>query len=166
MRPLTLLCVLFLVASCSNNSSQQNDATAQDTLTVHSDQKEDTQQNISGCYMRVLKRDTLALTLNEKNTTITGKLSFDNFEKDASSGTVTGVKDKDILKLIYNFQSEGMYSIMEVYFKITDKGLIHGIGEVATKGDTTYFVHPEKIAYPADNELTKISCEQLDPKFK
>lgn len=159
-----LFFTLLLITSCNN--SQQNEATVQDSVTIHPGQEEGALQNVSGCYLRVLKRDTLAVHLEDRGDSITGKLSFDNYEKDASSGTVTGVKDKDILKLIYNFRSEGMYSVMEVYFKISGNGLIHGIGEVATKTDTTYYANPQTITYPAENELKKISCEQLDSKFK
>jgi hypothetical protein len=55
---------------------------------------------------------------------------------------------------------------MEVFFKIEDNALIHGIGEVATKSDTTYYAHSNDISYPATNRLVKISCDQLDQKYK
>lgn len=153
-----------MLASCnssdsSNNAKTDNEATQPvETTKVISD--------LSGCYLRVLKRDTLALSIQQSGKTITGKLSFDNFEKDGSSGTVSGIIDNDILKLIYSFQSEGMHSVMEVYFKVEGTALIHGIGEVATKSDTTYYAHPNDVSYPAKNKLVKINCDQLDQKYK
>ena len=54
--------------------------------------------DISGCYMQVLKRDTFAVILKQDGNTVTGKLSLDNYEKDGSTGTVTGKKEAGILK--------------------------------------------------------------------
>lgn len=152
-----------MLASCNNTGDGNNTRTS----------KEATQPNqteaipdLTGCYLRVLKRDSLALSIEQSGKAVTGKLSFDNFEKDGSSGSVSGTIDNDILKLIYSFQSEGMHSVMEAYFKIEDSALIHGIGEVATRSDTTYYAHPNDISYPAPNRLVKISCDKLDQKYK
>jgi hypothetical protein len=55
---------------------------------------------------------------------------------------------------------------MEVYFRIADSALVHGIGEVAVKSDTAFYVHPGQIKYPEDNRLVKVNCEQLHQKYK
>lgn len=157
--------VLIFFTAC-NNSNNNSVTVDPGSIQSNEDQINDAHQDLSGCYMRTIKRDTLALTLKQNGNTVNGKLSFDNYEKDGSTGSVNGTIDKNILKLIYDFQSEGMHSVMEVYFKITDKGLIHGIGDVATKSDTTYYANPQNINYPAENELLKISCDQLEAKFK
>ena len=162
---ITSLVAWFLLASCNNSNGHSNVNTS-DSLPVNANQNTSSKTDLSGCYLRVIKRDTLALRLEEKDGIVTGKLSFDNYEKDGSSGSVKGTVDKDILKLVYDFQSEGMHSVMDIYFKITDKGLIHGIGEVAVKGDTTTYANPDKVDYPAANELLKISCDVLDDKYK
>ncbi|HTM92262.1 MAG TPA: hypothetical protein VL095_07590 [Flavisolibacter sp.] len=155
----------FLLASC-NNSNEHTNINTSDSLPANADQNSSNKPDLSGCYLRVIKRDTLALRLEEKNGAVTGKLSFDNYEKDGSTGTVKGTVENNIVKLIYDFQSEGMHSVMDIYFKITDKGLIQGIGEVAPRGDTTAYTNPDKVDYPADNELLKISCDVLDDKYK
>lgn len=156
--------VLLMLVSCTSNDNSSNAKT--DSEATQPVETAKVVSDLSGCYLRVLKRDTLALSVQQSGRTITGKLSFDNFEKDGSSGTVSGMIDNDILKLIYSFQSEGMHSVMEAYFKIEDSSLIHGIGEVATRSDTTYFAHPNDISYPAPNRLVKISCDKLDQKYK
>lgn len=157
--------MLLALSSCNNNDSSNNETskTGDEKTQPHQNK---TTPGLSGCYLRVLKRDTLALSIQQNGTTVTGKLSFDNFEKDGSSGPVTGTIDHDTLKLMYNFQSEGMHSVMEVYFKIEDSALIHGIGEVAAKADTTYYAKRGEISYPAENRLVKMDCEQLPQKFK
>ena len=156
--------ILIVISSCHNND---RDNTAPGTISKTTQPGNNlTIPNLTGCYLRVLERDTLALSIQQNDKLITGKLSFDNFEKDGSSGTVSGTTDDNILKLIYSFQSEGMHSVMEVYFKIEDSALIHGIGEVATKSDTTWYAHPNDISYPASNRLVKINCDNLDQKYK
>lgn len=156
--------VLLLFASC--NSDGNNKATNAANKATHPNQNNEATSGLPGCYLRVLKRDTLALSIQQNGKTITGRLSFKNFEKDGSTGTVTGAIDEDILKLIYSFQSEGMHSVMEVYFKIEGNALIHGVGEVAVKSDTAYYANPKEITYPAANMLVKISCDQLASKYK
>jgi len=112
----------------------------------------------SGCYMRVLQRDSLTANLKRNADRVSGNLRFDNFEKDGSSGTVNGVIKDNIIKLIYTFQSEGMTSVMEVYFKTDGDNLIRGIGEMETKNDTVSFKNPDAVQYPANEKWAKVAC--------
>lgn len=162
MKLLAFLFSLLLVASC-NNSVQTNNVA---TDTNKKEPAKEITHDLSGCYLRVLKRDTLALSIQQKGDSVTGKLSFNNYEKDGSTGTVNGSIENNTLKLFYNFQSEGMQSVMEVYFKIADDMLIHGVGEVAAKSDTTYYANPGQLTYPESNRLIKIDCGKLDSKYK
>jgi hypothetical protein len=161
-----LLFSILLITSCNSSDNSNNEVPKTSSGETGLDQSNATTSGLSGCYQRVLKRDTLALSIQQTGKTVTGKLSFDNYQKDGSSGVVTGTIDSNILKLIYNFQSEGMHSVMEVYFKIAESTLIHGIGEVAVKSDTAYFVNPDQVKYPEANSLVKINCEHLDQKYK
>jgi hypothetical protein len=145
----------------NNNTSNNAD---DDSKPVVPDQENETS---GGCYMRVLKRDTMVLHINNTSgENISGKLSFDNYEKDGSTGTVKGKREGDILKLIYSFQSEGTSSVMEVYFKEENDGMARGVGEMQTKGDTAYFVQPDKITYPSNGMMKKIDCADVPAKYK
>ena len=121
--------------------------------------------NIAGCYMQVLKRDTFTASLQQTERLITGRLSFDNYEKDASSGTVSGKIQGDVIKLNYVFASEGTTSVMELYVRYKDCILTRGSGEMNTRGDTAYFLNPALIKYDG-GELKKVSCETLADKYK
>jgi hypothetical protein len=158
--------MLLMLASCNSNDGGNNERSTTNSVETPTNQNNEANPDLSGCYLRVLKRDTLALSIQQSGKTVTGKLSFDNFEKDGSSGNVAGTIDNNILKLIYSFQSEGMHSVMEVYFKIADSALIHGIGEVAVKSDTAYYTKPNKISYPKTERLEKIDCALLSNKYK
>ena len=102
---------------------------------------------VDGCYMQVLKRDTFTASLHQHGNLVSGRLRFDNYEKDGSSGTVSGTLQGDLLKVYYFFASEGMNSVTELYLKYEHGMLIRGTGEMNTKRDTSYFVNPAIIKY-------------------
>jgi hypothetical protein len=118
------------------------------------------------CYRSVLQRDTMVACLQVKGNEITGRLTFDNFEKDGSSGDVHGSLYKDTIKLWYDFNSEGMKSVMEVYFLQDGPKLFRGIGDVATKGDTAYFPNKDAIRYVTNHAFEKLECNSIDEKYR
>ena len=69
------------------------------TKPVETTPANDTYTTIKGCYMQVLGRDTFAASLQQQGNRVTGKLSFNNYEKDGSTGTVKGKMEDNILKL-------------------------------------------------------------------
>ncbi len=120
--------------------------------------------DITGCYMKITGRDTAILMLEQKGNMITGKMLYDNYEKDGSHGTVKGTEDKEIIKLWYDFTSEGMHSVMEVYFKKADERLLRGMGDMEAKTDTTYFI--SGINYSDKEAFTKVNCDLVKWKLK
>lgn len=145
----------FALFSCRDDADSTNDSAIPGKENPQTTEPNKT-NTVNGCYLRVVQRDSLIASLTQDGNNVTGRLVFDNYEKDASSGTVNGTIDGDILKLIYRFQSEGMNSISEQYFKITDKGLIQGVGDVAVKGDSAYYSSPANIKYDDKDLLTSI----------
>ncbi|MEO6541766.1 MAG: hypothetical protein ABIN74_12260 [Ferruginibacter sp.] len=168
MRKLFTILITALVG-CQSQTEQTNsqDSTLTSTKSTNTEIKpvDETPADISGCYMQVLKRDTFVVILKQHGNVINGRLSLDNYEKDGSTGTITGRLEAGVLKLLYSFASEGMNSIMEVYFKYTDNTLTRGIGEMGTKGDSAYFINPGSIKYNG-SILTRMSCENLPDKYK
>ena len=123
-------------------------------------------KDYSGCYIRVINRDTLTASLQQSGNKITGKLTFDNYQKDGSTGKVEGTVEQGIMKLLYSFQSEGMNSVMEVYFKADGNSIIRGIGEIKVKGDTAMYANPASINYPSGERLDKVTCTSLAEKYR
>jgi hypothetical protein len=156
-----LLFTCMLIFSCNSNDSPEN------TIGENSKQKanEDStsigrpQPAVNGCFLRVLQRDSFSAKLQRNGDRVNGELRFDNFEKDGSSGPVSGVTKDNIIQLIYTFQSEGMTSVMEVYFKTDGDHLIRGIGEMISKGDTMYYKNPDAVKYPEDEKWRKVDCK-------
>lgn len=178
MRYLLFPLIVFMITAC-NGSTETTSSNTNDTLTqsntsiensddVSSKMPDNENEETTGnCYMQILKRDTIVLHIDKfSGETISGKLSFDNYQKDGSTGIVKGKREGDVLKLIYSFQSEGMNSVMEVYFKEENDGVVRGVGEMQTKGDTAYFVQPDKITYPANGMMKKTDCDEVPLKYR
>ena len=145
-----------------NESSPDNHKSKDTSVAVSNDGD----NNLSGCYWKVLQRDTFVLHLAASGNDLSGKLTFNNFEKDKSSGIVRGKIEGDILKLWYSFQSEGMQSLMEVYFKKQGDHLIRGLGPVTVKGDSAYFSSDRDVDYNSDQTFTRVDCATLPSKYR
>ena len=115
--------------------------------------------------MNVTGRDTLVARLYRDGNKISGKLSFDNYQKAGSSGSVHGFLDGDIMKLSYAFASEGTNSVMDVFFKLEDSSIIRGIGKMDVKGDTAYYVDTSSIQYNG-SELFRMDCSNVPSKYQ
>jgi len=163
MNKLFILSAFAFLFSCKSSTEE---TTMSDTTSIQTNTTvpETTAATVTGCYLRVVQRDTLMASLVQDGNNITGRLVFDNYEKDGSRGDVSGVIDGDIIKLVYRFQSEGMSSISEEYFKRTKDGIILGAGDVQVKGDSVYYSQPQNILYQEKDVLKKISCDDIKIK--
>ena len=162
----------FLVFSnliaCNDNShvdSQSTTTQSSGSGTTNSPNTEEKPAtDATGCYMKIIGQDTAILMLEQKGNMFTGKMLYDNYEKDGSRGTIKGKEDKEILKLWYDFDSEGMHSVMEVYLKKENGKLLRGIGDMDAKTDTTYFI--SGVNYSDKEAFTKVDCDLIGWKLK
>jgi hypothetical protein len=168
MKYILLILLSGIFISCNNNVQTSESSEAPKTSDAEKTTSSSTDQqpvaDISGCYMKILGRDTAILMIEQKGLQLTGKLLYDNFEKDGSRGTVKGKEDAGIMKLWYDFNSEGMHSVMEVYFKKDNGRLLRGIGNMDQKTDTTYFT--SGINYSDKEAFNKIDCAIVEGKLK
>ncbi len=164
MRSLIILSVLIF--SCNNNSTPEAKSEVQKEKDRDAIEKSYSFTDMSGCFWKITGRDTLVAWLVQTENTITGKLSFDNFEKDGSSGPVHGTVEGDIIKLWYSFESEGMKSIMETWFKKQGDSLLRGVGPSDMKADSSYFTDHNAIEFSAGQSLQKVDCAEVPGKYK
>jgi hypothetical protein len=112
--------------------------------------------SIIGCYVAHIQKDMYALIVqSEEKGVITGKIAFNNFEKDDSSGSFTGTFNQNILFGDYSFNSEGMRSDRQLIFKQVGGNFIEGFGNVKTAGDTEMFADINTITYDPNVTFTK-----------
>jgi hypothetical protein len=121
-------------------------------------------EELAGCYMKIVGRDTAVVMLEQKGKEFSGKMLYDNYEKDGSMGILKGREEGEIIKLWYDFKSEGMHSVMEVYFKKETGRLLRGVGSMDAKTDTTYFI--SGINYSDKEAFNKIDCSIVEWKLK
>ncbi len=153
-----LFSILFFLLSCNNpsgNGSEAEDSTAAET------NKNNNEKSLAGCYRQVIGRDTIDLRLNQSGNSLSGSLSFDNFEKDASSGTVKGEVVNNLAVLWYDFHSEGMQSVMEIIYQPDEDGLVRAVGDMRTRGDTALFTDRTAIRFDRGQTLKKVDCGEL-----
>ncbi len=100
------------------------------------------------CYLAVIGKDSVALSLNQSGDDLSGEINYNFFEKDKSSGTFIGIRSGDTLKLQTKTLGEGRTTYTDVNLLEKDGKLHEGVGEVQQINDSTFaFVEPAKIDY-------------------
>ncbi|MCH5716835.1 hypothetical protein [Niabella hibiscisoli] len=134
----------IVLISCSNGPRQGDESSIDSTIST----ADKIQPIVSDeCYLFIAAKDTYALKINIADTVVKGTAVFRNFEKDSNYGTVEGAMNGDVMHLWYNFQSEGMNSVRELYFKKNGDQLITGISNEATRADTAYMPDAKAVSY-------------------
>lgn len=108
----TFLFFSVVVAACNGGTAKKeaaNDSLPAEAATVAVG---------TTCYLKAVGRDTFRLQLVMNDDQVAGELKYDFYEKDRSSGTLTGVLKDNILRASYSYQSEGMNSHRPVVFKV------------------------------------------------
>jgi hypothetical protein len=135
---------LTLLAACHEQSTQ----TTQEPTAATGPQ----------CYAHTTATDTIRLTLQTTQPTVTGQLTYHYFEKDRNRGTISGSMHGDTLLADYTFQSEGTTSVRQVAFLRRDIGFIEGFGPVAERQGKTVFTQPRALTFDAKYTLLPVAC--------
>jgi hypothetical protein len=112
------------------------------------------------CYAYRTETDTVRLTLQTTQPTVTGQLAYRYFEKDRNQGTISGTMHGDTLLADYTFQSEGTTSVRQVAFLRRDIGFVEGFGPVAERGGKTVFTSPRTLHFDAKYTLLPVDCSK------
>lgn len=110
-----------------------------------------------GCYAYDANGNKIELEITQYSDSIVGQLNYAFKEKDANSGSFSGILQDSILMGSYNFTSEGIESSREVAFLWKDGQLIEGFGELDETG--TKFKDKEAINFSSSMPLTKTDCD-------
>jgi hypothetical protein len=152
----TIIIIAFLF-SCNNQQNpakqpnkMENDSVAARVLTG----------SLLGefCYGYTNKKDSVFLTATIGDSSVTGNLSYNFYEKDKNNGTINGKMKGDTLMADYTFMAEGMQSVRQVAFLLTDSTAKEGYGEMTEKNNKMIFTSPAKIAFDKSFVLSKKEC--------
>ena len=144
--------IMFSLFSCKQNS----DKSAEKNLTGDSQQLE----NLETCYEAVHGQDSVKLSVIYSAGNITGSLLYNNpRSSNSSTGTFTGTKSGDTLKLLSRTATGGNISFNEIYLLSKSGKLYEGIGEFEKINDsTTVFSDPTKIDFNKSFVFSKTEC--------
>jgi hypothetical protein len=145
-RPLLVAGSLTLLTACHEQTAQTTQEAAAPTPTGPQ------------CYAYATAQDTVRLTLQTTQPSVTGQLSYRYFEKDRNQGTIRGTMHGDTLLADYTFQSEGTTSVRQVAFLHRDTGFIEGFGAVAERQGQTVFAQPHTLQFDAKYTLLAVAC--------
>jgi len=88
-------------------------------------------KNVIGCYFTNAETQLSIFNItNHEHTSVTGNLILKPFQKDMAKGTFVGNYENGILHGIYTFQSEGVESQRELFFKRDGGAFVPGYGSV------------------------------------
>ncbi|MBW8198724.1 hypothetical protein [Flagellimonas abyssi] len=151
------LLLITAFVSCKPKEKKEEDKTSEET-------KEEVVEVASppslqvGCYSYDENGSKVVLEITEINDSIMGNLNYAFKEKDANTGTFSGVLKDSVLIGSYSFMSEGMESSREVAFLVKENQLIEGFGELDETG--TGFKDKDNISFSSSMPLTKTECSQ------
>lgn len=171
MRIFLFIPLILLSCNDSANSTEKQSSRQDSDGIIHAEKEVGNSpgHSLGGkatCYWQIMQRDTFVAAFSQTGPRVSGKLTFDNYQKDGSSGTVEGKTENDIMKLWYSFESEGMHSVMEVWFKEEGDLLLRGTGEMHVRSDSSYFSDPGAVSFKNGQELKKVDCDEIPLKYK
>ncbi|MGZ5209361.1 MAG: hypothetical protein ACXWB1_00575, partial [Kaistella sp.] len=141
--------IAFSMFSCKQNSDK-----------LETENSSGDSQQLETCYQAVQGKDSVKLSIIISAGNITGSLLYHNTESTkSSSGTFTGAKSGDTLKLLSRFANNGTINYNEIYLLNKSGKLYEGIGEVEKINDsTTVFAEPSKIDFNKSFIFDKVEC--------
>ena len=166
MKKLILLGSLSVFLMNCNKKTETTAPKAETDSTVTTEKVVDTLGPKSFCYMGVTGKDSVFANIDDNLGTITGKMSYKNFEKDSNKGDISGYKSGDTLKLTYEFVSEGKKSTRDIFFIQKDNTLTEGIGEHKEENGQVKYASEKKISYKDGQKLEAADCNLVNKALK
>ncbi|PWS30656.1 hypothetical protein [Pedobacter paludis] len=143
-----------LLASCQSNTTKTITSTDSTITTAV-----DTSKNSEQCFEYVKNKDTATLKLMNNNSTVSGDLAYNLYEKDKNNGTVDGIVKGDTIIANYTFQSEGKASVRQVVWLRKDGKLIEGFGESEEVDGKMKFKNINQLKFENSIEFNPVDCK-------
>lgn len=115
--------------------------------------------NSTTCFTGNSGRDTITLSVINRDNQVSGTLDYDFFEKDKNHGSLSGHMHGDTLIADYIFTSEGMQSIRQVAFLKKGGTLTEGYGPQEKRDGKMVFSNPAKLNFGQGFALQQVDCE-------
>ena len=101
--------------------------------------------------------DTLYIRLDILGELVNGVYNWLPAEKDVMKGTFTGTMENGVVTALYTYRAEGKIAKQEILFKLTDRGLLVGTGDLVQDQGVWLFKDKSKAEYGA--AVPEVDCE-------
>ena len=155
---LLALLINLLFVGCKENQSAEKSNSETNDDPAKTNEPSEMESLTENCYLYAKNKDTIFMTVNQKNKKVTGYVKYAMYEKDANRGSYEGTMIGDTLKGFYKFSSEGMESETEIIFWKKEDQLIRGFGETEVEGHHSYFKDNAVISFDENFALDQIEC--------
>jgi hypothetical protein len=150
---------LVFLFSCTDTATENSrnegvHAAATDTLPVGAKPI-----MLAGCYAMENGKDTIRLSVQLRDSTVSGSLVYKLYEKDSNYGTIKGVLRDSLIIADYTFRSEGTTSVREVIFKVQPDQLLEATGPRTERNGRVIYTHPNTLDFSALPPLRKNACQ-------
>ncbi len=145
-----ILCFIasMLAVSCLKFENKESETTTAPSKTSTEKQ----------CYLYTTGRDSIKLSVAMNANNANGELAFNFYQKDKSSGTLSGMFIGDTLFADYTFRSEGMKSVREMVFLRREGKLIVASGDMEERGGKQVFTDDAEMSFDDGIVLEKTGC--------
>lgn len=152
---------VFMV-SCEKKTDNKLQDLTKDSLTINESDIE-IEAIPHSCWLEAKGNDSLFAMIDDNLGTVTGKLYYKNYQKDSSSGDISGMSIGDTIKVDYMFQSEGTTSTREIWFLKKNGNLVEGIGEYDETGER--YKDPKTVKFEGGHSLAPAECKNFEKNF-
>ncbi|HXI00616.1 MAG TPA: hypothetical protein VNI52_10120 [Sphingobacteriaceae bacterium] len=155
MKLLTLTAfAIFLLTGCTSNVNKNvsEDTTSMDTNTALI-------SPVPLCFQRLdgtANQDTTTLRLVMEGNKVSGDFNHIPSEKDSRKGSISGVRNGDIIKAVWNFMQEGITDTLSVEFKLEGNRLLQKNYSINTQTGRPYLSDASRF----NMEFSKIDCKK------
>jgi hypothetical protein len=113
------------------------------------------------CYSNFNQRDTVVLSFTRRDTSVSGELIYQFFQKDRNSGIITGKIKGDTIVADYKFNSEGSTSVRQVVFLKRGDTLVEGFGDVEEDNGKMVFRNVSSLTFDSSMVFKLTDCNKL-----
>lgn len=153
---LVLFVATIITASCNNEPKKSTEVTT--TADTSTPVENKIMIPSSTCYSSTNGKDTFKLKVEVFPNVVTGKLSYQFYEKDSNKGEFDGQLHGDTLLADYKFMSEGKLSVRQVIFLIKDNVATEGYGNMEAKEGKMVFKNVKDVTFGKGLTLNKVEC--------
>lgn len=117
------------------------------TAACNSASPEAGKDTIAGEYLFQSEGDTINMALQQQKDSVFGDLKYAFSGKDRNIGKITGVLKDSLITGEYSFVSEGVTSVRQVVFRLTEQGLVEGYGEIEESNGKMVFSDIDHLSF-------------------